>query len=61
MNGRTIEEEALALPLVRPPDLRKVSLQQFPLALIYREMDSELQELAVAHHRRAPDYWIQRT
>jgi plasmid stabilization system protein ParE len=47
--------------IVRPPNLRHVSLRGFPFAVIYRELDSELQVLAVAHHRRAPDYWVQRT
>ncbi len=47
--------------VVRPPNLYKVSLRGFPFAVIYREVDSIVQVLAVAHHRRVPDYWIRRT
>jgi toxin ParE1/3/4 len=47
--------------IVRPPNLRKVSLRGFPFAVIYREVDSMVQVLAIAHHRRAPNYWVRRT
>ena len=47
--------------IVRPPNLRKVSLRGFPFAVIYREVDSMVQILAIAHHRRAPNYWVRRT
>jgi toxin ParE1/3/4 len=52
-------------PVVRPPDIRKHSLPQFPYHLIYRVATTEgtqsLQILAIAHHRRRPYYWQQRT
>jgi toxin ParE1/3/4 len=47
--------------IVRHPNLRKVSLRGFPFSVIYREVDSMVQVLAVAHHRRSPDYWTRRT
>ncbi len=47
--------------IVRSPNLRKVYLRGFPFAVIYRELDSVLQVLAIAHHRRAPNYWVGRT
>jgi toxin ParE1/3/4 len=47
--------------IVRPPNLHKVSLRGFPFAVIYREVDSIVQVLAIAHHRRTPNYWVRRT
>jgi toxin ParE1/3/4 len=47
--------------IVRPPNLRKVSMRGFPFAVIYREVDSMVQVLAIEHHRRAPNYWVRRT
>jgi toxin ParE1/3/4 len=49
------------LKIVRPPNICKVSLQGFPYAVIYRAVDSIVQVLAVAHHRRDPSYWQRRT
>jgi plasmid stabilization system protein ParE len=50
----------LRFRVVRPPDIRKVSLRGFPYSVIYREADSVVQVLAVAHHRREPGYWARR-
>ena len=47
--------------IVRPPNLRMAPLRGFPFAVIYREVDSMVQLLAIAHHRRAPNYWARRT
>jgi len=47
--------------IVRPPDIYKVRLQGFPLTLVCRTIDGEVQVPAVAHHRRAPNYWARRT
>jgi plasmid stabilization system protein ParE len=47
--------------IVRSPNIRKVSLRGFPFAVVYREVDVTLQILAVAHHRREPNYWSRRT
>ena len=47
--------------IVRQPNIRKISLRGFPFAVVYRAVDAEVQVLAVAHHRRSPDYWSVRT
>jgi toxin ParE1/3/4 len=47
--------------VVRSPNIRKVSLRGFPFSVVYREVDSVVQILAVAHHRRDPEYWARRT
>jgi toxin ParE1/3/4 len=36
---------------------RKFVLQRFPYALIYRERESDVQILAIAHGHRRPAYW----
>jgi len=55
---------AIATPhqfkLARQPNLRKVGLRGFPFTIIYRDVSDEVQVLAVAHHRRHPDYWTAR-
>lgn len=42
------------------PDIRRVPLNRFPLSLIYREKEGDIQILAVAHDRRRPQYWLGR-
>jgi plasmid stabilization system protein ParE len=39
---------------------RKFVLQRFPYAIIYRERESSVQILAVAHGHRRPGYWKNR-
>ncbi len=46
--------------LIRPPEIRTLDLAGFPLRIIYREAGSQIQILAVAHHRRRPQYWAGR-
>ncbi len=46
--------------VVRPPDLRTVRLRGFPFSIVYRESGGMVQVLAVAHHRRHPNYWAMR-
>jgi toxin ParE1/3/4 len=36
---------------------RRFLLQRFPFAVVYRELPSVIQVLAVAHGRRRPGYW----
>jgi toxin ParE1/3/4 len=36
---------------------RKFLLQRFPFAIVYRELPTTVQVLAVAHLRRRPNYW----
>jgi len=38
----------------------KFVLQRFPYALIYRERETDVQVLAVAHGHRRPGYWKDR-
>src|SRR5271157_4189131 len=40
-----------------PYGTRKFLLHRFPFALIYRELPSAIQVLAVAHGHRRPCYW----
>ena len=42
------------------PDIHRASLRTFPLSIIYRETPDSFQVLAVAHHRRRPQYWFVR-
>jgi toxin ParE1/3/4 len=39
---------------------RKFVLQRFPFAVVYRELPSIIQILAIAHGRRRPGYWKDR-
>ena len=36
---------------------RKFILPNFPFSLIYRDLPSRIQIVAVAHGKRRPDYW----
>jgi plasmid stabilization system protein ParE len=36
---------------------RRFLLQRFPFAVIYRDLPSVIQVLAIAHGRRRPGYW----
>jgi toxin ParE1/3/4 len=38
---------------------RQFVLAHFPFALIYRELPSKIQRVAVAHGKRRPGYWKQ--
>lgn len=46
--------------VARAPDIRQVRLLGFPFTVIYRESFGVIQVLAVAHHRRHPEYWLRR-
>lgn len=46
--------------LVCPPDIRQLPLIGFPFTVLYREVSGTVQVLAIAHHRRRPDYWAGR-
>jgi plasmid stabilization system protein ParE len=39
---------------------RKFVLHRFPYAIFYRERDSDIQVLAIAHGHRRPGYWKKR-
>ena len=40
-----------------PHGTRKFLLHRFPFAVVYRELPSAIQILAVAHGHRRPGYW----
>ncbi|MBT3308441.1 MAG: type II toxin-antitoxin system RelE/ParE family toxin [Gammaproteobacteria bacterium] len=40
--------------------VRKVQMRRFPFAVLYRVSSDKVQVLAVAHHRRRPQYWLGR-
>jgi len=39
---------------------RRYVFPRYPFSLIYRIKDSKIEVIAVAHHRRRPDYWKRR-
>ncbi|MCB1037349.1 MAG: type II toxin-antitoxin system RelE/ParE family toxin [Acidobacteria bacterium] len=39
---------------------RRFVLRQFPYSIIFREADSAIEVVAVAHHKRRPRYWYHR-
>jgi plasmid stabilization system protein ParE len=60
-------DQAIELIAQRPnrwpissPGIRKFVLQRFPFAIFYREINSGIQILAVAHGHRKPGYWARR-
>jgi len=36
---------------------RRILLQRFPFSVVYRELPSKIEVLAVAHEHRRPGYW----
>lgn len=40
---------------------RLMPLRRFPFSLLYRVADAEIRISAIAHHRRRPGYWRDRT
>ena len=42
------------------PDVRRVVMERFPFTVLYRDFLGSVQVLAVAHHRRRPQYWLGR-
>jgi len=47
-------------PTERIFNIRTIPLEQFPYTVHYREVSGKVQVLAVAHHRRRPQYWLGR-
>ncbi len=39
---------------------RRLVLQAFPFSVIYRQLETDIQIIAVAHHKRRPGYWKNR-
>jgi plasmid stabilization system protein ParE len=57
--GRVVEAPH-RFKVTRSPNIRQVRLLGFPFTVIYRDVGGMVQVLAVAHHRRRPDYWTSR-
>jgi plasmid stabilization system protein ParE len=59
-------ERALGLLCERPQlgapwrNRRRLPLSRFPYSIIYYVEGEELRVIALAHHRRRPDYWVNR-
>lgn len=43
-----------------PPAIRKYHVPGFPYSILYRVVDSDIEVLVVAAHRRRPGYWLDR-
>ena len=59
-----IRQHPSAFPILRdvPRELevRRALLKRFPYGLIFVELETEVQVLALAHNRRQPGYWLDR-
>lgn len=42
------------------PNIRRFRLQTFPYNILYRCVDSAVEVLVVAAHKRRPGYWVDR-
>ena len=40
--------------------IRRLTLPKFPYSLLYRVSEEQIRVLAVAHHKRKPQYWVDR-
>ncbi len=40
--------------------IRRLTLPKFPYSLLYRVLEEQIRVLAVAHHKRKPQYWVDR-
>ena len=47
-------------PIELKPDLRRARMKRFPYTVLYRNVSGSIQIVAVAHHRRRPQYWLGR-
>nr|VFJ91729.1 MAG: ParE toxin of type II toxin-antitoxin system, parDE [Candidatus Kentron sp. H]VFJ92934.1 MAG: ParE toxin of type II toxin-antitoxin system, parDE [Candidatus Kentron sp. H]VFJ99549.1 MAG: ParE toxin of type II toxin-antitoxin system, parDE [Candidatus Kentron sp. H] len=47
-------------PVAMGPDIRRARMKKFPFTVLFREISGSVQILALAHHRRRPEYWIER-
>lgn len=43
------------------PDIRKCIMHKFPYNILYTIEENRILILAIAHHHRKPEYWINRT
>lgn len=42
-------------------DIRSKPIHRFPFYVLYRSLEDEITIVAVAHRRRRPSYWLDRT
>jgi len=47
-------------PIVIEHDIRAINMNRFPYTVLFREVSTTVQILAIAHHRRHPKYWLER-
>lgn len=47
-------------PTANNADIRCAQIKTFPFSVLYRESSNNIQILAVAHHRRRPQFWLGR-
>ena len=58
---RQVVARILRMPLMYPADsggIRKATLARFPYSLRYTVRPELILVIAVSHHHRAPDYWV---
>lgn len=55
------EQPGLGAPIIGADGLRRWVLRRFPYYLIYQAEPNALLILALAHQRRRPGYWKERT
>lgn len=58
-------EHILEMPrlhkIVRQPDVRRALMRRrFPYSIYYREIESGVEIIALSHHSRRQDYWLDR-
>jgi toxin ParE1/3/4 len=47
-------------PLAYPPRVRKLRIAGFPYSVLFSERSGRVEVLAVAAHKRRPEYWVNR-
>ena len=57
---RVICDSPERFKLVAEPGIRRAVLRGFPYFVLYHQVDDIVEVLAIAHHRRRPDYWHER-
>jgi toxin ParE1/3/4 len=40
--------------------VRRLTFPKFPYSLLYRVVEEQIRVLALAHHKRKPQYWVDR-
>jgi len=58
---RSLQSYPLRWPLHPQLGVRRVSLTRFPYSILYDRVDERrVLVFAVAHHKRSPEYWLDR-